>query len=98
MATQKIKYEFKVIDQPGTLVLEQPAQVKFINVSLVPGNTVTINQVYTLGTAAENISGLAQFPAELDLSNNNAEEDTTNYQINGTPNEFKLIAILKYFV
>lgn len=98
MARQKVKYEFKVIDQPGTLVLEQPAQVKFINVSLVPANTVTINQIYTLGTAAENIAGTAQYPAELDLWNNDNEEDTTNYQINGTPNEFKLIAILKYFV
>ena len=98
MAKQKIKYEFKLIDQPGTLVLEQPAQVKFINVSLLPANTCTINQTYTLGTAKENIAGIAHYPAELDLSNNNDEEDTTTYQINGTPNEFKLIVILKYFV
>jgi len=93
---QKVSYEIRTIDQPQTLVLERPASLHFINVSQIIGNTLTINQDYTLQCYRDFVSGVATFPSELILNNNSNEQDTTVYRISGTPNEFICKIIIKY--
>jgi len=97
MKREKITYEIKTIDQPQTLVLSSPAEVTFINVSQIVGNLLTINSDYTLQCFRDYVSGVATFPFELKLKNNYGEEDKTQYVINGTPNEFILKVIIKYY-
>lgn len=93
---KKVKFEIKTFDQSGTLVLNSPAEVTFVNVSQIIGNTVTINQAYTLGTVRDEISGAGTFPSSLVLRTNEGEIDETVYSIQGTNNEFILKAIIKY--
>jgi len=94
---KKVKWEVRTYDQSGTIVLNNPAEVRFINVSQIIGNIVTINQDYTLQCTRDFISGVATFPNELILKTNQDEEDTTQYTIQGTNNEFILKVICKYY-
>lgn len=80
---QKVRYEFytfqsSTVNFYTTLVLENPAEVKFFNVSTFAGGKATINNQFTL----DSINAVAPTnPSTLFLTNNVNEIDTTNYQI-----------------
>lgn len=80
---QQVRYEFYTFQSTTvnfytTLVLENPAEVKFFNVSTFAGGKATINNQFTL----DSINAVAPTnPSTLFLTNNVNEIDTTNYQI-----------------
>jgi hypothetical protein len=105
---QKVRYEFYSF-QTGptgvfntTLVLENPASVKFI----LTGNggvtdICTINNAYNLQPVGIFTSAIgANFPCELILENNENEIDITNYSINITSpaNSINLKVVAKYYI
>jgi len=94
MKTQVI-YEFKEVTESQTLVLNNPAEVTFINQG-VGGGIVTINNVIQIQTSGNVIAGIGDFFDRITLKNNGNEIDTTDYNVRmavGT----KLIVICKYY-
>lgn len=91
-----VRWEFYEFNQSRVLVLEQPAEVIFQNLSTIVGNEITINNQITLQTLKDNLSGIATKPWELALKNNDCEIDETRYQINLTDGVLRVI--VKYFV
>ena len=99
----KIVYEFMQFYCPTattnfqqTLVLINPASVKFYNTSGNPLGMVIINNNFNLGSPTAPI-GTNPYPTNLILDNNINEIDETIYQINlisGT----SLKVIVKYYI
>jgi len=95
----KVKYEFKLYDRNQTIVLNNPSQVQFINISNVPGGLVIINNFLTLNSVRDSITGFGPppNPSQITLNNNTDEEDTTNYTCQFPANEGILLVIAKYY-
>lgn len=88
-----------LIDQNKTLVLSNPASVKFIvqGASIAGFNKfVTINEQINLQPYTDTLTGIASAPYELLFENNNREFDITNYQVN-VPAGAVLKIICKYY-
>lgn len=101
---KKIRYEFYNYDSPignvtsRTLVLNNPASVKFIGTDAVAGNSLTIiNNSYKLQSVIDFVGGTAIYPYELILDNNIDEEDFTIYTIIMKPSS-QLKVIAKYYI
>jgi hypothetical protein len=72
------------IDQNRTLVLDNPASIKFVvEGGSIAGNQqfVTINEQIALQPYTDTLTGIAQAPYQLILDNNSDELDTTQYQV-----------------
>jgi hypothetical protein len=89
MAKIQVYYEvFEVthpsIDQNRTLVLSNPASIKFIaeGLSIAGFNKfITINEQIALQPYTDTLTGISTAPYELILENNSDEIDVTQYQI-----------------
>jgi hypothetical protein len=102
---QKVRYEFYNF-QTGptgisqqTLVLENPASIKFVCTGTGGGaDQVIINNTYILCPINVFMTGVPQFPFELILNNNINEIDVTNYSIRITSpaNSINLKVVAKY--
>ena len=94
---QKVEYKFFVYDTDQTLVLSNPAEIRFINVGI--GNIVVINQVFKIQSLTNFMTGPTIYPYEFNLKTNQNEIDVTQYQIKfqggGTP---RLYVLIKYYV
>lgn len=103
MKKQKVRYEFynfqsTNLDFSTTLVLNNPASVKFICTDSNLANAKTIiNNVYVLQGLVDFTNGTAFYPYELILDNNENEIDVTNYTIKLQPNS-ELQVVAKYYV
>jgi len=100
METKKIKTrtEFYFFNRNQTIVLEEPAEVIFINCSALP-DRVIINNNLTLDTTLATNSGVAQFPSSFTIKHNPNEIDVTNYTIRFvSTTDPRLIVICKYYV
>jgi len=97
METIQIKNEVFTITQNQTLVLNNPAQVTFLNNGL-PGEYVLINNSLIIFPFRDVITGVADAPANFTLQNNSGEIDTTNYQIIFPTGAGNLTVICKYYV
>ena len=94
----KVRYEFYTFNQNATLVLEDPAEIQFKNISTIVGATIILNNSFTLNSVKDNNSGIATFPSELILKNNDNEIDVTSYTIINPAGEGVLSVVVKYFV
>jgi hypothetical protein len=103
MKKQKVRYEFynfqsTSLDFSTTLVLNNPASVKFICTDSNLSNAKTIiNNVYVLQGLVDFTNGTAFYPYELILDNNENEIDVANYTIKLQPNS-ELQVVAKYYV
>lgn len=104
MRKTKVYYEvFEVshplVDQNKTLVLSNPASIKFIveGASIAGFNLfVKINEQITLQPYTDTLTGIASAPYQLLLENNDNELDVTQYQVQ-VPAGAVLKIICKYF-
>lgn len=94
---KEVRFEFYEFNQNKQLVLENPAELTFTNVSTIPGNTITINNIFKLSTWKDNINGTANFPAQVVLKTNDNEIDKTQYILTITAGEGTLQVIAKYY-
>ena len=92
-----IKNEVFTITQNQTLVLNNPAQVTFLNNGL-PGEYVLINNSLIIYPFRDVLTGTADAPANFTLQNNGGEVDTTNYQVIFPTGAGNLTVICKYYV
>jgi len=92
---QEVIYEFKEYTETQTLVLNNPAEVTFINQG-VGGGVVTINNVINIQTSANVIAGIGDYFDRITLRPNLNEVDTTDYNVK-IPIGTKLIVICKYY-
>lgn len=72
------------IDQNRTLVLSNPASIKFIaEGTSIAGfnNFIQINEQISLQPYTDTLTGIATAPYELLLENNSDEFDITQYQV-----------------
>jgi hypothetical protein len=92
---EEIIYEFKEVTESQTLVLNNPAEVTFINQG-VGGGIVTINNVINIQPSSIVIAGGADYYDRVTLKNNVNEVDTTDYNVK-MPVGTKLIVICKYY-
>lgn len=104
---QRVRYEFYNFQtgttglSNNTLVLENPASVKFVVTGFgVGGDIVTINNAYQLQSINLFSTIGSQYPYELLLENNQDEIDVTTYTINivSPANSINLKVIAKYFI
>lgn len=87
------------IDQNRTLVLSNPASIKFLveGVSIASFNRfVTINEQINLQPYTDTLTGIATAPYQLLLENNEQEIDVTQFQVN-VPAGAVLKIIAKYY-
>lgn len=104
MAKIPVYYEVFVvthplIDQNRTLVLSNPASIKFIveGTSIASfNNFVTINEQINLQPYTDTLTGIATAPYELLLENNDREYDVTQFQVK-VPAGAVLKIICKYY-
>jgi hypothetical protein len=92
---QEIIYEFKEYTETQTLVLNNPAEVTFINQG-VGGGIVTINNVINIQPSANVIAGIGDYQDRITLRPNLNETDTTDYNVK-IPVGSKLVVICKYY-
>jgi len=92
---QEVIYEFRQYTQSGTLVLNNPAEVTFINQSPVGANII-INNTIILSSSAQVIQGVGDYFDRITLRTNLNEIDTTDYSVIIPPNTI-LIVICKYY-
>ena len=94
----KTRTEFFLYNRNQTLVLEEPAEVIFINCGAV-GDLLTINNNLILSSHASTTSVGSQFPNTYTIKRNPNEIDITNYTIRFlTTIDPRLIVIAKYYV
>lgn len=101
---QKVRYEFYSYEASSsaplqtTLVLSNPASVRFIGTDSNLGNSRTIiNNQFVLQAQIDFLNGTAIYPYELILVNSVDEVDETVYTILMKPNS-QLKVVCKYFV
>jgi hypothetical protein len=96
--TRKTRVEYLSFSTNQTLVLEEPAQVIFMNTGAASDRVVINNNLILSSIAATN-GGTAQFPSTFTIKNNANEVDTTNYTIRfvGTADP-RLYVMIKYYV
>ena len=94
----KTRIEYFSYSTNQTIVLEEPAEIIFINTGAVADRVVINNNLILSSTLATN-NGTAQFPSSLTIKMNPNEIDTTNYIIRfvGTTDP-RLYVIVKYYV
>lgn len=98
METKKTRVEYFSYSTNQTIVLEEPAEVIFINTGAVADRVVINNNLILSSTLATN-SGVAQFPSTFTIKNNINEVDTTNYTIRFIgATDPRLYVIVKYYV
>ena len=88
-----------LIDQNRTLVLSNPASIKFIveGTSIAGFNRfVTINEQINLQPYTDTLTGISRAPYELLLENNDGEYDVTQWQVK-VPAGAVLKIICKYY-
>lgn len=95
MEKTEIIYEFKEYTETQTLVLNNPAEITFINQGTI-GGVITINNVLQLSPTVQVISGIADYLDRIILKPNLNEIDTSNYNIK-IPFGGKLVVICKYY-
>lgn len=94
----KTRTEFFRYDRNQTIVLEEPAEVIFMNLGAA-GDRITINNVFTLDSHQSVTSIGAQFPYMYTIKRNPNEVDATTYIIKfNAPGDPRLIVIAKYYV
>jgi len=97
METKKTRVEYLSYSTNQTIVLEEPAEVIFINTGAV-GDRVVINNNLILSSTLATNSGVAQFPSTFTIKNNANEVDTTNYTIRFVGlTDPRLYVIVKYY-
>ncbi len=92
---QEVIYDFKVYTESGTLVLNNPAEITFINQN-PSGTTIIINNVIRLAPSSQVFQGLADYSDRITLRPNLNEIDTTDYNVRIQPGS-ALIVICKYY-
>jgi hypothetical protein len=92
---QEVIYDFKEYTESGTLVLNNPAEVTFIN-QTPGGGTITINNTILLTTSQNFVQGLGDYFDRITLRPNLNEVDTTDYNVK-IPIGSKLVVICKYY-
>lgn len=94
----KTRIEYNSYNTNQTLVLDNPAEVIFINAGAT-GDRVVINNNLILSSTLATNNGTAQFPSRLEVKMNSNEVDSTNYVIRfvGTADP-RLYVIVKYYV
>jgi hypothetical protein len=100
MQTKKIKTrtEFYFFNRNQTIVLDEPAEIIFINVGAV-GDRIVINNNLTLDSHQTATSVGSQFPSTYTIRHNPNEIDVTNYTIRFTTLiDPRLFVICKYYV
>jgi hypothetical protein len=93
---RKVIFETRQVTQSGTLVLNNPAEVTFINQNPTGGNIVINNTIF-LGTSASVIQGLGDYLDRITFRTNLDEIDVTDYQV-FIPANTTLIVICKYYI
>lgn len=94
----KTRTEFFFFNRNQTIVLEEPAEVIFINCGAT-GDRLTINNNLTLDSHATTTSVGSQFPNTYTIKRNPNEIDVTNYTVRFiTTSDPRLIVIAKYYV
>lgn len=93
---QEVIYEFKVFTEPATLVLNNPAEITFINQGL-GGGICIINNVIRLNNSNNVINGIADYYDRITLRPNINEIDTTDYNIRWQGAVGQLVVICKYY-
>lgn len=94
----KTRTEFFFFNRNQTIVLEEPAEVIFINCG-AGGDRLTINNNLTLDSTLSTNNGTAQFPNTYTIKRNPNEVDITNYIVRFvTTIDPRLIVIAKYYV
>jgi hypothetical protein len=92
---QQVIYEFKEYTETQTLVLNNPAEVTFINQG-VGGSVITINNVILIQPSGNVIAGIGDYQDRITLRPNLNETDTTDYNVK-IPVGSKLVVICKYY-
>ena len=92
---QEVIYEFKEYTENCTLVLNNPAEITFIN-QQVGGGLVIINNTIRLAPSNTVVQGIADYYDRITLKPNLDEIDTTDYNIKFTAPS-RLIFICKYY-
>lgn len=93
---QKVEFKFFVYDTDQTLVLSNPAEIRFLNVG---SNIAVINQVFKLQPLTQFITGTSVYPYEFNLKTNQNEIDVTQYQIKFQGGSgSRLYVLIKYYV
>lgn len=93
---QEVIYEFKVFTEPATLVLNNPAEITFINQGL-GGGICIINNVIRLSPSNAVVQGIGDYNDRIVLRPNLNEQDTTDYNIRWQGAIGELIVICKYY-
>ena len=94
----KTRTEFFFFNRNQTIVLEEPAEIIFINCGAV-GDRLTINNNLTLDSLQTTTSVGSQFPNTFTIKHNPNEIDVTNYIVRFvTTIDPRLIVIAKYYV
>lgn len=94
----KTRTEFYFFNRNQTIVLEEPAEVIFINVGSA-GDRIVINNNFTMDSTQSTNAGTAQFPNIYTIKRNPNEVDVTNYTIKFiTTIDPRLYVICKYYV
>ena len=94
----KTRTEFYFFNRNQTIVLDEPAEVTFINVGALP-DRVVINNNLVLDTTLSTNGGTAQFPNTFTIKHNPNEVDITNYTIRFVATvDPRLFVICKYYV
>ena len=94
---QKVIFEVRQVTQSGTLVLNNPAQVTFINQSIGTTNNIIINNTITLAPGFTVVQGLGDYSDRITLNTNENEIDVTDYQVNIQTGS-TLTVICKYYI
>jgi len=94
---KEVRFEFYEFNQNKQLVLEEPAELTLTNVSTIPGNVITINNILKISTWKDQVNGTANFPAQVVLRTNENEIDKTQYILTITAGEGTLQVIAKYY-
>ena len=92
---QEVIYEFKEYTETQTLVLNNPAEVTFINQG-VGGAVIVINNVINLTPSEQVVQGIGDYQDRIVLRPNINEVDTTDYNVK-IPVGSKLVVICKYY-
>lgn len=94
----KTRTEFYFFNRNQTIVLEEPAEVTFINVG-ASGDRIVINNNLILDSHQTATSTGSQFPSTFTIKHNPNEVDVTNYTIRFiTTIDPRLYVICKYYV
>lgn len=95
MKRQEVIFEVRQVTQSGTLVLNNPAEVTFINQNPTGANIIINNTIF-LAPSSQVVQGLGDYLDRITFSTNENEIDTTDYQVQ-IPANTTLIVICKYY-